>query len=69
MDRLTERQGEVYNYVRRYIDLNEYPPTIAEIADHLGVCGNSAYGHIKALRRKGYLTTAPGKVRTLRIVV
>ncbi len=36
MEQLTSRQAEVLDWVRRYIEIEEMPPTRAEIARGMG---------------------------------
>jgi len=53
---LTEIQSEVLSYIRQSIAENSRPPTMREIARHMGCrSDNSAYQYLKALERKGVL--------------
>lgn len=64
MASLTARQREVLEYITRFIDSNGYPPTLREIAGHLGVNGTlGVMRHIKALEQQGYLTRHAGSSR------
>jgi repressor LexA len=54
---LPAQQLKVLNYIEEYIEISGYPPSIAEIAEFLGV--SSTFGvrkHIDALMKKGFLT-------------
>lgn len=56
MDKLTTRQRQVLNFIRRSIQKNGIAPTRAEIADAMGFQSkNAAVDHLKALERKGFL--------------
>jgi repressor LexA len=64
---LTERQRQVYDFIQDRIRDWGYPPTIREIGEHLGIKStNGVADHLKALKRKGYLTQQDMKSRTLR---
>jgi repressor LexA len=67
--RLTPRQQEVLDLIRRYSESTGYPPTRAEIARELGFrSANAAEEHLKALARKGAIEMIAGASRGIRIV-
>ena len=54
MLKLTARQEQVLDVIKRCIDDTGYPPTRAEIARELSFkSANAAEEHLKALARKG----------------
>jgi repressor LexA len=66
---LTPRQEEVLDFLKDFVMGRGFPPTLREIASHLGVKGPK--GPQKALRileRKGYLRRVPGGSRALEII-
>ena len=66
---LTRRQKEVLDFLKDFVMGRGFPPTLREIASHLGVKGPK--GPQKALRileRKGYLRRVPGGSRALEII-
>jgi len=66
---LTDRQREVYEFIQDRIRAWGYPPTIREIGEQLDIKStNGVADHLKALKRKGYLTQEEMKSRTLRPV-
>ena len=66
--KLTARQQEVLDLIRRYADETGYPPTRADIARELGFrSANAAEEHLKALARKGAIEIIPGASRGIRI--
>ena len=68
MYKLTERQEEILQLIRDYIEDTGYPPTRAEIADELGFrSANAAEEHLRALARKGAIEMVPGASRGIRI--
>ena len=68
MDKLTQRQQQVLDLIRRHIDQTGYPPTRADIARELGFkSANAAEEHLKALARKGAIEIIPGASRGIRL--
>lgn len=67
MQKLTERQRAVLDFIVESIHDRGYPPTLREIGNHLGIRStNGVNDHLRALERKGYLTREDMKSRTLR---
>jgi len=65
---LTERQEEVLRFILSWMQENSSPPTITEIANHLGIpYPKSAGTHLEALEKKGYIQRIPGKARGIRL--
>lgn len=68
MEKLTQRQQQVLDIVRRHIDDTGYPPTRADIARKLGFkSANAAEEHLKALARKGAIEMIAGASRGIRL--
>lgn len=68
MQKLTERQRAVLDFIQSSITERGYPPTLREIGNHLGIRStNGVNDHLRALERKGYLTREDMKSRTLRL--
>ncbi|WP_322046830.1 transcriptional repressor LexA [Paraburkholderia sp. J67] len=69
MTKLTARQQQVFDLVRRAIERTGFPPTRAEIAAELGFSSaNSAEEHLRALARKGVIELAAGASRGIRLM-
>ena len=69
MIKLTARQQEVLDLIKRAIVTSGFPPTRAEIAEQLGFRSpNAAEEHLKALARKGAIEMIPGASRGIRVV-
>lgn len=67
--KLTPRQQEVLDLIRRYSEATGYPPTRADIARELGFrSANAAEEHLKALARKGAIEMIAGASRGIRII-
>ena len=68
MSALTSRQREVLQLLQNRQGEGLPTPSYREIGEALGLSHVSAVaGHVAALRRKGFLSSAPGKRRSLRI--
>jgi repressor LexA len=68
MQKLTERQQQIFDLIRASIAQNGMPPTRAEIAQALGFRSpNAAEEHLKALARKGVIELTAGTSRGIRI--
>lgn len=66
--KLTPRQAEILAFLETYQAAEGWPPTRKEIAEHFGFRSlNSAEDHIKALEKKGYLTTLAGNARGIKL--
>jgi repressor LexA len=67
MQKLTQRQKMVLEFIQSAIDTEGYPPTLREIGNFMGIRStNGVNDHLRALERKGYLTRKDMKSRTLR---
>ena len=67
--RLTERQNQVYEFLRDYVRRNGKPPTIKEVGESLGIRStNGVHKMLVVLEKKGYITRTPHEARGLEIV-
>ena len=67
---LTERQQEIFDFVKNHITTTGMPPTRVEIAREIGFKSpNAAEEHLKALARKGYIEMLSGTSRGIRFLV
>lgn len=67
MDALTETQQKVFDFVTAELARGRPAPTAREIAARFRYRSHrAAEDHLKALIRKGWLVSAPGKARSLR---
>lgn len=67
MQKLTDRQEMVLQFIQASISERGYPPTLREIGNHMGIRStNGVNDHLRALERKGYLTREDMKSRALR---
>lgn len=65
---LTARQFEVLALIRAFIDEHRMAPTLAELAEKLGISRISVREQIDVLVRKGYLRRKKYKERALTLV-
>lgn len=53
---LTQRQREIYEFIKEFVNKNGYPPTIREISEYFGFSSPSgALAHVEAIEKKGYI--------------
>ncbi len=68
MEKLTERQQGIYDFIKSYIAERSYSPTVREIGAAVGLSSTSTvHAHIKALIKKGYIVFNPSTQRTIAI--
>ena len=68
MKGLTQRQREVFDFIREFIRINRYPPTIREIATNFRFSVKGSYDHVKALEKKGFLRCHENRSRAIEII-
>jgi repressor LexA len=63
---LTQKQQDVYDYIRGYMEKNSKSPYIREIQEGCGIqCYKSAVDKLLALEKKGYIKRAMNKHRSI----
>jgi repressor LexA len=68
MQSLTDRQREIYDFVRDKIVNRGYGPTVRDIGAHFGIRSpNGVMCHLKALEKKGLIAREPGKSRAIQL--
>jgi repressor LexA len=66
---LTERQKEVFEFLKDFLREKGFPPTLREIASHFGLRGPKApQKTLYILERKGYIRKVPGGSRAIEIL-
>ncbi len=66
--KLTNAQQRVLNVVREYIHDNQYPPTLAELAEKLSININAVRGHLLVLDRKQVVRYVPNISRGIELL-
>jgi repressor LexA len=51
--KLTERQKNIFIFIKTFIKEKKYPPTLQEIGDNFKITKRGALDHVKALEKKG----------------
>jgi repressor LexA len=66
---LTKPQGDLYNWIRNYIQEHGYAPSIREMVKSMDLRSTAPIqSRLKHLRQKGWITWNDGKARTICIV-
>ncbi len=64
MKEVTARQFDIYNYVKEFILLRKYSPTIREIGDKFGIKStNGVRDALNALEKKGFIKKRSNQAR------
>jgi repressor LexA len=65
---LTDRQQEIYSFIREQITRGGAPPTLREIGDRFGITStNGVRAALDALARKGYIVRSPLRSRGIEL--
>jgi repressor LexA len=68
LNQLTDRQHEIYEYIREQIENHGYPPAIRDICDAFKIKSpNGVMCHLRALEKKGLITRGEGLARAIRL--
>jgi repressor LexA len=66
---VTPRQREIYEYLRGFVEVHEYAPTIAEICSHFGLKSTGTiHQTLSVLDREGLIHRTPNISRGIEIV-
>ena len=70
MEKLTGKQKNILNILKKLIARNGYPPTVREIGKEANLSSPATiHFHLKKLEEKGYIKKDPKKNRTIEILV
>lgn len=64
-EHLTPRQTQLLAAIADFQQSRCYSPTIAELAEQLGVSRSTIFEHLEELRKKGFLSDHSGRARSL----
>jgi repressor LexA len=68
--KLTKRQQEIFDFVKRYRSEHGYPPTVRDIGKAIGLTSSSTvHAHLANLERLGVLRRDPTKPRAIEVLV
>lgn len=66
MEKLTNKQIIILDFIKKYTAKNGYSPTIREICEGVHLSSPATvFVHIKNLETKGYITSTNNKFRTI----
>ncbi len=69
MPELTQRQREIYEFIREKIESRGYGPTVREIGEEFKIKSpNGVMCHLHALVRKGLITREESRARAIQLV-
>jgi repressor LexA len=66
---ITKRQLETLEFIKSYLRLKKYPPTISEIARKFGNGNTAAVGHLKSLEKKGFIKREKDRSRAIIVLI
>ena len=67
--KLTQRQQEIFNFVKGYASKYGYPPTVREIGKAVGLASSSTvHAHLANLEKYGLLRRDPTKPRAIELL-
>ena len=68
-DQLTDRQAKILEYIRYQNKVRNYPPSVREIGEAVGLSSSSTvHNHLNQLERRGFIRRDPSKSRTVQLV-
>lgn len=66
---MTEKQLQVYEEIKKYIDKYKFSPTIRELCEAIGVKSTATiHYYLKLLKKKGYIDYTYNRNRTIRVL-
>ena len=67
--RITDKQREILEYIKKEILNRGYPPTVRDICEAVNLKSTSSvHSHLETLEKNGYIRRAPTKPRAIEIV-
>ena len=70
MEKLTKRQEDILDYIKKYIVAHGFPPTIRDIGAALNLSSPATiHAHLANLEKKGFIKKQDSKNRTLELLV
>jgi repressor LexA len=66
---VTDRQARILDYIRHVSRTRNYPPSVREIGEAVGLSSSSTvHNHLNQLERRGLIRRDPSKSRTVQLV-
>jgi repressor LexA len=68
--KLTKRQQEIFDFIKRYSAKHGYPPTVRDIGRAIGLTSSSTvHAHLANLEKLGIIKRDPTKPRALEVLI
>ena len=68
-EHLTDRQSKILDYIRYVTKVRNYPPSVREIGEAVGLSSSSTvHNHLNQLERRGLIKRDASKSRTVQLV-
>jgi repressor LexA len=68
--KMTKRQQEIFDFIKRYASKYGYPPTVREIGKAVGLASSSTvHAHLANLEKSGLLRRNPAKPRAIEVLI
>jgi repressor LexA len=68
--KMTKRQQEIFDFIKRYASKYGYPPTVREIGKAVGLASSSTvHAHLANLEKSGLLRRNPAKPRAIEVMI
>lgn len=67
MNDLTPRRRQTYRFILSFLERHGFPPSVREVASHLGITTKGAFDHLRALERQGYIGRGSRRSRAITI--
>lgn len=69
MDKISEKQKQIIDFIKSELHRKGYPPSVREICKAVGLRSTSTvHGHLECLERKGYIKRDSAKPRAIEIL-
>ncbi|HAA37358.1 MAG TPA: repressor LexA, partial [Firmicutes bacterium] len=69
MTELTPRQRQIFEYIKQEVRTKNYPPSVREIGEAVGLSSSSTvHAHLAKLEEKGLIRRDPSKPRAIVIL-
>lgn len=66
MEKLTDKQKSILDFIKSFIEDNGYAPVSKEINSHFGYSSiNASTQHLNAIEKKGYIKRTPNVARSI----
>jgi len=66
-NRLTPKQKQIFDFIKKYIKEKDYSPSLEEMGKHFHLAKSTIHQHIEALRSKAYLNKSDYQARAIEI--